>query len=371
MSPNPWSAVQAPVRYLPSYEVSEKDEAGTANQLVSTMTGIQEKTYADGQHALRSVHAKSHGILRGELRVLDGLPAVYAQGLFAGAGTYPVVMRFSTNPGDLLDDSVSTLRGLAVKVIGVPGERLPGSEDHVTQDFVMVNGPTFLKSDGKSFLGSLKLLASTTDRAPGLKKALSAVLRGAETVLESVGGQSATLVNLGGQRETHILGETFYSTTPYLYGVYMAKFAIAPISPELTALTKAALNVNGKPNGLREAVIDYFATRGGDWELRAQLCTDVSAMPIEDPTVAWPEDQSPYVAMARISVPPQAAWSEARSATVDDGYSFSPWHGLAAHRPLGSINRLRKRSYEASRSFRMSRNQGVREEPASLVEFPD
>jgi len=370
MSSNPWSAVQSPVRYMPSCEVPEKNEADTEGQLVTTMTGIQEKTYADGHHALRSVHAKSHGILRGELRVLDSLPPQYAQGLFAQAATYPLVMRLSTNPGDLLDDSVSTPRGLAVKVVGVPGERLPGSEGHVTQDFVMVNGPTFLKSDGKSFLSSLKLLAATTDRVPGLKKALSAVLRGAETVLESVGAESPTLVNLGGQRETHILGETFYSTTPYLYGSYMAKFSIAPISPELTALTKAALNVNGKPNGLREAVIDFFSTRGGEWEFRAQLCTDLGSMPIEDPKVTWPEDQSPYVAVARIIVPAQIGWSEAKSAVVDDGYSFSPWHGLAAHRPLGSINRLRKRAYEASRAFRMSRNQAVRDEPASLGELP-
>jgi len=48
-------------------------------------------------------------------------------------------MRFSTLPGDVLDDSVSTPRGLAMKVIGVEGERLEGSEGDVTQDFVLIN----------------------------------------------------------------------------------------------------------------------------------------------------------------------------------------------------------------------------------------
>src|SRR5258708_6928935 len=41
-------------------------------------------------------------------------------------------MRFSTIPGDILDDSVSTPRGLAIKVIGVEGERLEGSEARST-----------------------------------------------------------------------------------------------------------------------------------------------------------------------------------------------------------------------------------------------
>jgi hypothetical protein len=42
-------------------------------------------------------------------------------------------MRFSTSPGDLLPDSVSTPRGLALKIFGVTGERLPGSEDDTSR----------------------------------------------------------------------------------------------------------------------------------------------------------------------------------------------------------------------------------------------
>ena len=158
-----------PVRYEPVFEHPEPDEAETTRALVETMRKIQEKTFEDGGHALRSVHAKSHALLQGELEVLAGLPPELAQGMAASPGRYPVVMRLSTNPGDILDDNVSVPRGLAVKVIGVEGERLHGSEGHNTQDFVLVNAPAFLKSDARSFLKSLKLLAATTDKAPGLK----------------------------------------------------------------------------------------------------------------------------------------------------------------------------------------------------------
>ena len=86
---------------------------------------------------------KPTGILEGYLEVDADLPFELAQGLFATPGRYPVVMRFSTVPGDILDDSVSTPRGLSVKIIGVKGERLSGSEGDVTQDFLLVNGPAF------------------------------------------------------------------------------------------------------------------------------------------------------------------------------------------------------------------------------------
>jgi hypothetical protein len=168
----------APIPYSPSVELSEPDEAETIRELISTLLKISQITYADGHHALRSVHAKSHALLEGQLTVLPNLPPDLAQGIFEVPATFPVLMRLSSSPGDLLNDSVSTPRGLAIKVIGVHGARLPGSETDTTQDFVMINGPAFATANAKKFLGSLKLLASTTDKAPALKSALSAHLAG-------------------------------------------------------------------------------------------------------------------------------------------------------------------------------------------------
>jgi hypothetical protein len=73
---------------------------------------------------VRSVHVKSHGVLYGTITVESDLPAVLAPGLFSTDGSYPVVIRFSTLPGD----SISTPRGLAVEIVGVEGDRLHGSE---------------------------------------------------------------------------------------------------------------------------------------------------------------------------------------------------------------------------------------------------
>lgn len=358
-----------PLPFQPAFEQVPDDEADTVREMVAAMRDITETTYANGGHALRSVHAKSHGLLTGQVTVLDGLPPAYAQGAFAVPGSYPAVLRFSTNPGDMLADSVSTPRGLALKLIDVPGERLPGSEGQVTQDFVMQNAPAFTAPDPKTFLKTLKLLAKTADRGEGLKKVASAVLRGTEKVVEAFGGESPTLKSLGGHPETHPLGETFYTMVPFLYGPYFAKLSVVPVAPELTALTDAPVEVNGKPDGLREAVNAHFARHGGVWEIRVQLGVDIEQTPIEDASVVWPEDLSPYVTVARLEVQPQPAWNEARSREVDDGMVFSPWHGLAAHRPLGGIMRSRQPAYEMSSQFRSARNGCPLHHPRGPVEL--
>ena len=364
--------LSVPVRFSPSVERPEPDEGETTQGLIATMRYINEKTLADGGHAIRSVHAKSHGLLQGYLEVDAGLPGDLAQGLFAKPGRYPVVMRLSTIPGDILDDSVSLPRGLAVKIIGVPGERLEGSEGDVTQDFLLINGPAFGAPSPKQFLSVLKLVAKTTDRGQGLKKALSAVMRQLQKVIVAITGEpNGTVATLGGQPETHILGETFYSQVPLRFGDFIAKISVAPVSPELMALTQAPLNVNGVPNGLREAVVAFFRKNGGAWEVRAQLCTDLEKMPIENAAVVWPEAVSPFRPIARITVKPQMAWSDARSAAVDDGMSFAPWHGLAAHRPLGGVMRVRKAAYEEARKFRAARNGRVIQEPRDAVPLED
>ncbi|QHI98975.1 catalase [Xylophilus rhododendri] len=357
-----------PIPYSPAVEEPQADEAETIAELRETLLGMSKTMAEHTGHGLRSVHAKSFGLLRGTLEVLGGLPPTLAQGLFATPKAYDVIARFSTPPAEQLDDRVSLPRGVSLKVLGVDGERLPGSEGDSTQDFLMVDGPVFNAPDAKHFLRSLKLLASTTDKAEGGKRIMSVLLRGAEKVLEAVGGESPTLVSMGGHAQTHPLGETFFTQVPLRFGDYVAKLSLVPVSPALAALKDKPLEdaLADDPDGLRGAVNGFFAGNdGAEWELRAQLNTDLEKMPIEDASVEWPEEQSPYVAVARLRIGRQPGWNEERSRAIDDGLAFNPWHGLAAHRPLGGVMRARKAVYPDSAAFRGKVNGCPMHEPAS------
>ncbi|KQO74066.1 catalase family protein [Methylobacterium sp. Leaf88] len=347
--------MQAPVRYSPDVETVTSDENETIAQLNQTFDKILQTVAEDSGHAVRSVHAKSHGILEGELRIDDALPAELAQGLFARPGTHKVFMRLSTNAGDILPDAVSLPRGLALKVLDVEGERLVGA-DGATQNFIMVNGKVFQAPSAQKFLGSLKLLAGTTDRAEGLKVAASTVLRGVNKALQAVGVESTTLASLGGAPNVDPLGETYYSVTPFRYGDYIAKFSVAPVAPALTALTGNKIDASGRPNAIRETVQSEMRGIEGVWEFRVQLCRDLARQPVEDPTVEWDEVEAPFQRVGLITVRPQDSWDPSRVQAVDEGMRFSIWTGLAAHQPLGNINRARNAPYKHSAEFRQRFN---------------
>lgn len=210
-----------PVPYDPSLEKPEDDEAQITTELMNTMHQIAVTMADPAGHALRSVHAKSHGLLRGELRIHGSLPAQLAQGLFARPASYPVLLRLSTPPAEELPDNVSLPRGMAIKIMGVPGERLPGTAGDTTQDFVLIDFPTFGRPDARHFVKDVKRVAQTTDKSAGGKQFLSALLRGTEKNIEVFGGESDALKVIGGHPQTHPLGETFYTQLPVLYGRYM------------------------------------------------------------------------------------------------------------------------------------------------------
>ncbi len=354
-----------PVVFTPEMEQPAPDEIATIAELVDVFLGMAH-TVADYEgHAFRAVHAKGHALLRGKLTVLGGLPPIYAQGLFSQPGQYNAMMRISSPPAEQLSDQVSTPRAVALKLMRVPGERVPESRDHDTQDFLMVNAPAFTRPGPKEFLSDAKLLAATTEKAPEAKEMLSSVLRAAEAVVEAFGGESETLKTLGGEPATHPLGDTFYAQTPFLYGPYIAKFALAPASPSLTALTGQKLSSDDE-DAQRHAISAFFHDGGGapaTWELRVQLCTDPERMPIEDASVPWPEDLSPFVPVATLEVPPQQSWLQGRSQVEEDEIAFDPWHAIAAHRPLGALNRARKVVLAASRQFRGGFNRCPIHEP--------
>ncbi|HEV7438024.1 MAG TPA: catalase family protein, partial [Methylobacterium sp.] len=328
-----------------------------------------ETTAARYQHAVRASHAKVSGVAVGTLEILPDLPPELRQGLFASGETRPAVVRFAQGPGEILKDSVSTHRGMAIKVFGVEGEKLPG---HVapTQDFVLATGPVFPNPDAKGFLGSMKQLEMGTKAPEAVKAAVAQTARALDSVVKAVKGESAPLLDFFGHRPLHPLAEPYYSQAALRYGDHVAKIAAFPVSPAQAALAAEDLHPGEDPDVFRHAVIAYLKGEDAVFEIRVQLCLDLDAMPVEDASKRWDEDLSPYRTVARLVLPAQDAGSEARRTYADDVLAFRPAHSLAAHRPLGSVMRARLETYQALSRFRHARNDVAEVEPASIEAVP-
>lgn len=360
----------AHVPYSDDVEVIEPGESETFDKIIAAMAGGGKITRERYGRSIRTSHAKAHGLLKGELRVKEGLAAELRQGLFATARSYPVMVRLAHVPGELLDDRrMSTPRGMALKIFEVDGPKLPAHEGEATQDFVLDTGKAFIAPGAKTFQVQIAATEMATPLPQGVKAAVSTVSRATNKALNAIGLDSANL-DFYGHPFTHPLAEAYYSQTPYRYGDYIAKLAVYPDTSALIAMVGKKLDLTDE-DGLRTAVTEFFRHNPAEFEIGIQLCTDLDTMPVEDASVEWPEKESPYRPVGRLVLPPQNAYSPARADFVEEDISFCPGHSLAAHRPLGSINRARMRAYEELGKARRRENGRPVRESRGIAEMPE
>ncbi len=74
-------------------------------------------------------------------------------------------------------------------------------------------------------------------------------------------------------------------------------------------------------------------------------------MPIEDASVIWDEEKSPFKTVATITIENQELDTQKALATCERS-SFNPWQSLAAHKPLGRMNEVRRLVYEHAAKLR-------------------
>ena len=151
------------------------------------------------------------------------------------------------------------------------------------------------------------------------------------------------------------------------WGDHVAEVAAFP-APE--QLGDWRLDPHEDEDGFRHAAVDFFAEHDVVFELRAQLWTDPDTQPIEDASVEWSLDESPYRTIATLLLPRQAAYAPQRVRYFDEIMTFRPAHNPAAHGPLGSAMRARLQVYKALSDFRHRENGIAAANPCSLEDIP-
>jgi hypothetical protein len=166
-----------------------------------------------------------------------------------------------------------------------------------------------------------------------------------------------------------LVGDVIDLKLPWLLGHSRAVAELADAigtTLGLPALTRRTLRRAGWLHGLgRVAVPNAVWNRAGplsaaDWE-RVRLRTS-DKLDVEDARTRWPEEVAPFYKAATIRIPKQE-FDSAEQLAFCENLSFTPWHALPEHKPLGSINRLRKIVYERISNTRHVLNNAERSEP--------
>jgi hypothetical protein len=292
----------------------------------------------------RDAHTKMHGIVKAEFIVEPDLPEQLRVGLFKNPGTWQAWIRFS-NQNLMEPDIKPDIRGMAIKVMGVPGPKLlPGETDSPNMDFVLISSSFFMARDVQEF----------DDMIKGL-----------------MGGKLATLWfflthwrmdwNLlkSMKRFANPLQVRYWSSTPYLFGTRAVKYSAIPYFDQPDAIP-----ANPDYNYLNHAMVKTLAERDVRFDFAVQFQTDADAMPIEDPGVQWSEVDSPFRKVATIKIPRQEFDTE-KQREFGENISYNTARCLPEHRPLGGINRARMVVYQAISKFRHEKNKVPIQEPTS------
>ena len=289
----------------------------------------------------RGGNTKTHGILRGEFIVSEGLPPQFRRGIFAEPRTYRAWVRFS-GPGPYITPDIDDVgfMSISVKLMGVPGPKLM-EEEKFTQDLFGVSPPTFVTPDVR-----------------------------ANARLQRASLQNASLFYFLNFRDHHVLDfimqglwiktqsspfeAPYFSCVPYLLGEGQAmQYSFWPRTTQRTPIPR--LPRRPPDDYLRQAMVTALSRGDAELDFRVQLQTDPFLMPIENAAVLWPERLSPRVSVATLRMPRQSFDSPAQI-NFEKRLSYNPWHCIAEHRPLGNQSRARKRMYWALSAYRHDMN---------------
>src|SRR3954471_21338301 len=112
---------------MPWKETIAEDEAARFTGYANELREMQKARVRDGKTP-RALHAKQHLGAVGNLVVAPPTSGT-RPALFAQPATWPVYVRFSSGSGAPQHVGIPDVRGIAIKVVGVPGKKLiPGLE---------------------------------------------------------------------------------------------------------------------------------------------------------------------------------------------------------------------------------------------------
>lgn len=292
------------------------------DQTIAAISKLQTDIMQAAKAAhLRGQHPKAHGCVKAVFTVPPDIPAELKVGIFQTPKRYQALIRFSN--GRAFSDLEPDVHGMAIKLSGVAGAKALAGDASNEQDFIMIDNETMFAADAETMLGFMKAKVAAL-RDPSAIKTFAASGPNSQRSIE--------LASKIGKTPASLLASSYWSTTPYKFGDRAVKYSARP------------------DNHLREAIAERLSKRGAQttFNFYVQVQTDAGTMPVEDATVAW---TSPQIKVATISIAPQDFDTPARDRLCEQS-SFSPWHALEVHRPLGGINRARKSAYEASSALR-------------------
>lgn len=330
------------------------NEASTAIKVADLIEASIRKQYISG-FALRDAHPKAHGCVRAEFKINDTLPKNLAQGIFIPGKAYQAWIRFSNGSRDATKaDNKKDARGIAIKILGVSGTKLLDNETS-TQDFIMINHPVFFINDPVRYMS----LTQDINSDSFFKKI---------HIPFDLGVKGSWIAINSRTKISNPLQTRYWSMVPYQLGIGSSR-EVVKYSAQPCSTIKETIPDTTHHDFLREALKNSLQKSDACMDFLIQPRTSTT-MSVEDSMTEWKENQAPFYKVATIRIPKQSFDTPEQNKFCEN-LSYTPWHSLYEHKPLGAINRMRKIIYERISLVRHEINSIHRKEPLSKINIID
>ncbi|MCE9500659.1 MAG: catalase [Leptospira sp.] len=318
-------------------EVIAPGEAERFQKYAEQFIEIQKnksRTFGNG----RALHRKQITGLKARIEILKNLPEHATHGLFARPGTHEALIRISNGGMNIQPDRVPDIRGFSIKVLGINGPGALGEGNTKNQDFTLINHSTFSFPSSATFVD---LVIAASKGIPDVLKFMVktyGIFGGIKKIAETAKTMAIPF--------TGFATESFFSAAPISCGPYAVRVRLVPVG--------AKIDPHSSKSDLGKDLKKRLLTGSLQFEMQLQFYVDEQTTPIENPSIEWPESESPYVTVALLTIPSQDtedASGKKLSDEIEKTY-FDPWNALKEHRPLGDVMRARKYVYFASQKGR-------------------
>lgn len=333
----------------PKTELGESwtsEDVQNSNEVLTIIENALDESTKGGPVMRRDAHPKHHGCVQAQVSLeTNALAPAQQVGVFAKntSKKYDAWIRFSNGSPDAEKaDADGDVRGMAIKLMNVAGS------ESGSQDFLLMNSKSFFIKDSNEYVDFMK----ATEGNVSLLWFLATHHRTRNVILAA-----------RGMKVGNPLHVDYFSATPYKLGNSVVKYSARSCTP---TANRDGIPKNPSHNFLGEKLSRTLANAETCFDLYVQTSVDPVKMPVEDPTVEWDENLSPYKKIGRIVIPKQTGVASVGQMNFCENLSMDPWHTIPEQRPLGAINRVRLQVYSVISKKRHEYNNIPQIEPKSL-----
>lgn len=341
------------------------EEDVAIDEICKLINESQRRVFDEHQHAFTGTHVKTHGVVKGIMEILPNLPNHLSQSMFSKPGIHPIALRFSTETSNLIPDHQPQPRGIGMKVFDVQGEKLRSDlPNHSTHDFEFNSAPAIELGNAfvcRDILALRLQYPDPIEHQKQLKKRNDYDVQDARNHIPTI----------------PLFSQKQYSQSAFRYGDYVAKFALDPSknAPQTSKMEQDQITEKEDGNAAhRDRLIKYLKDENGEcqFDFQVQLLQNLDEQLIEDCRQPWSEEKYPFETVAKVIIPSQDPFLPERINLWRNNIRVNPWDGRKDLQPLGSINRLRKKVYYASATYRRKMNGNLPELNVETIDqIPD